>query len=117
MMRSVIALTIGLVVGTVALAGAGATEATAAPDALVAITTGALRPTLTTLNPGEQVTWINASGFPVVRVVFDTVAGARDMRGFFPSSVTLPFSRPGVYPYTAFVGGKALPLRGKIVVK
>jgi len=116
-MKKSVMLGVLLAIGILAVIGLNPIEAVAVPDPVVAITLGALRPTLTTLNPGEQVTWINASGFPVVRVVFDAVAGAPDVRGFFPSSITLPFSRPGVYPYTAFVGGKALPLRGKIVVK
>lgn len=116
-MKKSVVFGILLAMGIPAVIGLDPIEAVAVPDAVVAITVGALRPTITTLNTGEQVTWINASGIPVVRVVFDTVAGAPEGTALFTSSLTLPFSRPGVYPYTAFVGGKALPVRGKIVVK
>lgn len=116
-MKTSVLLGVAFAIGILAVIGLDPIEAVAVPDAVVTITVGALRPTLLTVNRGEQVTWINASGIPVVRVVFDTVAEAPDVKGFFTSSVTLPFSHPGVFPYTAFVGGKALPVRGKIVVK
>ena len=110
-------LGVALALGILAVIGLDPIEAVAVPDAVVGITLGTLRPTMTTVNPGEQVTWLNVSGTPVARLLFDAVVGAPEATSFFTSSVTLAFSRPGVYPYTALVGGRAWPLRGTIAVK
>jgi plastocyanin len=115
-MRSMFALGVATGIAAFTLFGLQPAEAVAAPDRTVAIYLGGLRESATTVNLGEQVTWINASGTPVARVVFDEVTGAPTDSGLFTSSVTRTFSRPGVYPYTTFLGARA-PVRGRIVVE
>lgn len=115
-LRNILTLGLAIVVGGFTLFGIQSVEAVAAPDQSVAVHLGGLRQSVTTAHSGEQVTWINTSGTPVARVVFDELPGAPTDSGLFTSSVTLTFSRPGVYPYTALVGARA-PVRGKIVVK
>ncbi len=110
-------LAIAFVIGTFAVIGLGPVEGVAGPETIVVITSGTLRPTMATVNRGEQVTWTNVSGTPVARLVFDAGAGAPEATGLFTSSVTVSFSRPGVYRYTAYVGGRAWPIRGQVVVK
>ncbi len=116
-MQKIVSFRIALAVTTFAMIGLGSVQVVAAPDAVVMIHTSALMERVTTVAPGEQVTWTNASGTPVVHVVFDEVVGAPEATGLFTGSFTRSFSRPGVYPYTVHVGTKARPLRGKIVVK
>ncbi len=116
-MRNILVLGIPLTAATFAMIGLDPIEAVAVPDAVVMIHTSALMERVTTVAPGEQVTWTNASGTPVVHVVFDEVVGAPEATGLFTGSFTRSFSRHGVYPYTVHVGTKARPLRGKIVVK
>ncbi|MGH7369878.1 MAG: hypothetical protein ACREIN_03220 [Candidatus Methylomirabilaceae bacterium] len=118
-MRIIVALGMALAVGTFALVGLDPTEAVAVPDGPVTIHTGGLKEPVTTVNLGEPVTWINASGAPAVRLIFEPLVGAPESNPLFTSSVTLMFSYPGVYPYAVFKGGGkwAWPTRGKIVVK
>lgn len=117
-MRRIAALGMALAVGSVTLIGLHPVEAIASGDPHVAIHTGGVREAVTTVSPGDQVTWINVSGAHVVRVVFDnSAAGAPEGTGLFTSSASLTFTRPGVYAYTAYVGSQALTHRGKIVVK
>ena len=116
-MRKIMAFEMALAVWSLALIGPHPHEAVAVPDRTVAIHLGGLREPVTTVSPGEEVTWINASGAPAVRVVFDGVSGAPENSGLFTSSVSRSFSHPGDYPYTAFVGARALPIRGMIVVR
>lgn len=115
-MRRIGIATLGMAVAF-ALIGFVPVEAFAA-DPHVAIHTGGVREAVTTVSPGDEVTWINVSGAHVVRVVFDNGAtGAPEGTGLFTSSASLTFTRPGVYAYTAYVGSQALTHRGKIVVK
>lgn len=117
-MRKIAVLGMFLAVGSFVLIGLDPAQAVAA-DPHVAIHTGGVRDAVTIVSPGDQVTWINVSGAHVVRVVFDNgAAGAPEQTGLFTtSSPSLTFPRPGVYPYTAYVGSQALAHRGKIVVK
>ncbi len=103
-----------VILGLIALAP---DRALPASEAVVSITQGTLRPQVIIVTPGTPVTWINVSGTPVARLVFDAGAGAPEATGLFTSSVTVSFARPGVYRYTAYVGGRAWPIRGQVVVK
>jgi plastocyanin len=116
-MRNSVPLGIPLTLAGLALIAVVTTDAVANPDRLVVVHSGALREAVTAVTVGEPVTWVNASGTPVVRVVFDPDARVPDSTGLFTSSVTMQFRHPGVYAYTAFVGGRAWPVRGKIVVR
>lgn len=116
-MLKTVALGMALAFAALGLVALDPPEVIAIPDATVAIQPAGLRETVTTIGPGEQVTWINASSTPVVRVVFDTTEGAPENTGLFTSAASLLFGRSGVYAYTAFIGGRAWPIRGKVVVK
>lgn len=116
-MRHIVALGMALVIGAFALIGLNPVQAVAVPDGTVTVISGGLRDTLTVVSRGEQVTWINATGIPVVRLIFDGITGAPEGKGLFTSSISLLFPRPGEYPYTVLPGGKALAIRGRIVVK
>ncbi len=116
-MTKTVALGMALTFATLGLVTLDLAEAIAIPDGTVAIQPAGLREAVTTVSPNERVTWINASGTPVVRVVFDETPGAPEHTGLFTGSVSRVFTRSGVYDYTALVGGRAWPIRGKIVVK
>jgi plastocyanin len=116
-MKRAAALAVAFAFVTLGLVALAPAEAVAIPDATVAIQPAGLREVVTTISPNERITWINASGTPVVRVVFDEIAGAPEQTGLFASSATRVFTHTGVYGYTALVGGRAWPIRGKIVVK
>lgn len=111
---AMIGLGIALVVGGVAPIGFGLIEADAAH---IAIHSGRVSDTVTTISPGDEVTWINATGNPVIHMDFESPVDSQGDHRLFTSSTTLRFSRPGVYPYTVYVGARALTLRGTIVVR
>lgn len=115
-MRKMAALGMALAVGSFALIGLDPAQAVAA-DPHVAIHSGSLREAVTTVGPGDEVTWINVTGNPVVHLDFESAVDGQGYHRLFTSSTTLQFTRPGVYPYTIYVGARALPLRGEIVVK
>src|SRR5574337_799151 len=91
------------------------------PEALathVVIHRGVLHETVTTVNPGDHVTWINATGDPAVSVVFeDRTLGAPVRSRLFTTETSIELPNPGTYPYHIHVGARPLVLKGKIVVK
>jgi plastocyanin len=113
-MRTIVMLGIALAVGSFALPGAVSVEA---DTAQVAIHTGGVKDQVTTIRTGDEVTWINASGTPVIHLDFESPPETHPYHMLFTTSTTLQFSRPGTYPYTVYIGGQALAHRGKIVVK
>ncbi len=116
-MTKTVALGMALALAAFGLVALDPADAIATPDGIVTIQPAGLREAVTSVGPNERITWINASGTAVVRVVFDETPGAPEQTGFFSSTASLVFDRPGVYAYTALVGGRAWPIRGKIVVK
>lgn len=113
-MRTIVMFGMVLAVGGFALVGFVPVEADAAH---VAIHSGGVKDPVTTVSPGDEVTWINATGNPVIHMDFASPVDSQGDHRLFTSSTTLRFSRPGVYPYAVYVGPRALTLRGEIVVK
>ncbi len=113
-MRKLVMLGMVLAVGSFALIGFVPVGADAAQ---VAIHSGGLKDQVTTVSSGDEVTWINASGTPVIHLDFESPPETHPYHMLFTTSTTLQFSRPGTYPYTVYVGTQALAHRGKIVVK
>lgn len=103
-----------LIVGSIALIGFVPVEANTAQ---VAIHSGGVKDPVTTVSSGDEVTWVNATGNPVIHLDFESPPESHAYHMLFTSSTTLQFSRPGVYPYTVYIGARALAHRGKIVVK
>src|SRR5574337_66593 len=91
------------------------------PEALathVVIHTGKLHEAVTTVNSGDHVTWINATGDPVIRVVFENdIVGAPVRSKLFTTETSIEFPNPGTYPYHIHVGARPLTLKGTIEVK
>lgn len=113
-MRKIVTLGMVLAVGGFALIGFVPVEANAAQ---VAIHSGGVKDPVTTINTGDEVTWVNAAGSHVIHLDFESPPESHAYHMLFTSSTTLQFSHPGVYPYTVYVGSQALSHRGKIVVK
>lgn len=91
------------------------------PEALathVVIHTGKLHEPVTTVNSGDHVTWINATGDPAVSVVFENrTLGAPIRSRLFTTETSIEFPNPGTYPYHVHVGARPVVLKGKIEVK
>lgn len=113
-MRKLVMLGMVLAVGSFALIGFVPVEADAAQ---VAIHTGGVKDPVTTVSSGDEVTWVNVTGSPVIHLDFESPPESHAYHMLFTTSTTLQFSRPGTYPYTVYVGARALSLRGEIVVK
>jgi len=113
-MRKIVMLGMVLAVGSFTLIGFVPAEA---GSAQVAIHSGGVKDPVTTVSPGDEVTWVNATGNPVIHLDFESPPESHAYHMLFTSSTTLQFSRPGVYPYTVYIGARALAHRGRIVVK
>lgn len=113
-MRTIMMLGMVLAVGSFALIGFVPIEADAAQ---VAIHSGGVKDQVTTINTGDEVTWVNAAGSHVIHLDFESPPETHPYHMLFTTSTTLQFSRPGTYPYTVYIGAQALAHRGKIVVK
>lgn len=113
-MRKLVMLGMVLAVGSFALIGFVPVEADAVQ---VAIHTGGVKDPVTTVSSGDEVTWVNVTGSPVIHLDFESPPESHAYHMLFTTSTTLQFSRPGTYPYTVYVGARALSLRGEIVVK
>lgn len=91
------------------------------PEALathVVIHTGKLHEAVTTVGTGDHVTWINATGDPSIRVVFENgTLGAPIRSKLFTTEASIEFPNPGTYPYHIHVGARPVVLKGTIEVK
>ena len=114
-MRKIALLGMALAVWGVAMTALDPPEALATH---VVVHRGGLHETVTTVSPGDHVTWINVTGDPAIRVVFDDrTLGAPERTKLFTTETTIEFPRPGTYPYHVHVGARPLTLKGTIVVK
>ncbi|NJD69311.1 MAG: hypothetical protein C3F12_08500 [Candidatus Methylomirabilota bacterium] len=91
------------------------------PEALathVVIHTGKLHEAVTSVSAGDHITWINATGDPAIRVVFENgTLGAPVRSKLFTTEASIEFPRVGTYPYHIHVGARPLVLKGTIEVR